>query len=146
MPSASPFPPVPGGEERIHAYAAPGTYVVSVTARSPGCPDRPFEKTVTVQGCPRREEPPDRSRFDFCSILTFLMLVGAGLFVVGAYLAMCPAFFGYSSDPRVIYAIAAGLVIIGAAIFLVSLVLWWILCRPTLCRWVSLACCCPGPC
>jgi hypothetical protein len=69
----------------------------------------------------------------------FLALLGAGLFVMGALLAMCPVFISYITDLTTIYIIAGALAFVGAVIFAVALFLWWLICHPSFCSWVALA-------
>ncbi len=106
------------------------------------CIEDPNGRYATLEECQAacKATTNGKNIFDICFLLMILMLLGAGLFAFGFLLAMCPIFVSpLITDMRIVYSLAVALIVLGFVMFLVSLILWYIICRPSFCNWVALA-------
>lgn len=109
---------------------APGTYTYTVAVDEPQDCTSESSVSVTVPLCD--------TIIDWCTILKFLILFGAGFFLLGIVLLLCPQ----GAEPLIpvdtIFYIALGLAALGLIILAIAIPIYVLLCRPTECDWIGI--------
>ena len=110
---------------------ADASHLIQVSVTRSGC--EPISGGVALRDCPESS-----SSIDFCLILRVFVLLGAGIALLGLALLACPLFAAPVLDPVVAAIIGGIMAAVGTVVFLISLLLWVVICRPNLCDWLIL--------
>jgi hypothetical protein len=105
--------------------------IVTLKATQGNCEDI---HTVALTTCP---PPRDNDGFIPCILFKLLALVGLGFAIVGAILLACPL-VAQPIPVQIAMGIGGVLLVAGVALLALGLLLWWLICRPDRCEWITL--------